>query len=186
MNLKKSGSNKPGKHKTSSTSANVDRRTFVKLLPALGAAGLAASNLSLPAAAQTSTPTPSPSPSPTAAPRITKEMMHHAERLIGVELTDAQETMALPNVNRSLDSYETLRKIDVPLDTEPAIAFHPAPARKSLYGPKTKFRFGKVELPQFKSVEDLAFATKYCRLTGLEIGGNNSERDLHVFEAMDR
>jgi Asp-tRNA(Asn)/Glu-tRNA(Gln) amidotransferase A subunit family amidase len=139
----------------------VDRRTFVKLLPALGAAGLAASNLSLPVAAQTPTPTPlpSPSPSPTPALRITKDMMHQTEKLIGIELTDAQETMALPNVNRSLDSYETLRKIDVPLDTEPAIAFHPTPARKQLYGPKAKFRFGKTEVPQFKSVEDLAFAT---------------------------
>lgn len=135
---------------------SVDRRTFVKLLPALGAAGLAATNLSLPVAAQT--PTPSPSPSPTPTPRITKDMMHQAEKLIGMELTDAQETMALPNVNRSLDSYETLRKIDVPLDTEPAIAFHPAPAGKQLYGPKAKFHFGKVAMPQFKSVEDLAFA----------------------------
>ena len=139
----------------------VDRRSFVKLLPALGAAGLAASHLSLTTAAQTPTPTqlPSPSPSPTPVPRITKDMMHQSEQLIGIQLTDAQETMALPNVNRSLDSYETLRKIDVPLDTEPAIAFHPARASKQLYGPKAKFRFSKVEVPQSKSVEDLAFAT---------------------------
>src|SRR4029079_7256953 len=46
-----------------------------------------------------------------------------------------------------------------PLDTEPAIAFHPSRARKELYAPKTKFRFGRTEAPQFKSVEDLAFAT---------------------------
>jgi len=141
--------------------SGVDRRTFVKLLPAFGAAGLAAANLSLPVAAQTPTPTPlpSPSPSPTPAPRITKDMLHQSEKLIGIELTDAQETMALQNVNRSLDSYETLRKIEVPLDTEPATAFHPARARQALYGPKTKFRFGKVEALPFKSVEDLAFAT---------------------------
>jgi len=76
-----------------------------------------------------------------------------------VDFTDAQETLALPGVNGNLDSYETLRKIDVPLDTEPAIAFHPARARKELYAAKTKFRFGKVELPPFKTVDDLAFAT---------------------------
>jgi hypothetical protein len=40
-----------------------------------------------------------------------------------------------------------------------AFAFHPAHARKELYGNKNKFRFGKVELPQFKTVDDLAFAT---------------------------
>lgn len=86
-------------------------------------------------------------------------MLQQAEKLIGIELTDAQEAMALGGVNRNLDAYETIRKIDIPLDTEPAIAFHPTRARKELYVPKTKFRFSKVELPQFKTVEDLAFAT---------------------------
>ena len=141
--------------------ANIGRRNFVKSLPALGAAGLVASKLPLDALAQTPTPspTPSPSPSPTPALRITKEMMHQAEKLMGIELTDAQEAMALGGVNRNLDSYETIRKIDIPLDTEPAIAFHPARARKELYTSKTKFRFARVDVPQFKTVEDLAFAT---------------------------
>lgn len=130
----------------------VGRRTFVKLLSALGVT--AASQ----ASAVAQTPSPTPSPSPTPAPRITKEMMHDAEKLIGIELTDAQEAMALGGVNRNLDAYETVRKIDVPLDTEPAIVFHPMRA-KMVYGPRTKFRFGKVELPAYKTVEDLAFAT---------------------------
>jgi len=73
----------------------LDRRSFVKALPALGVAGLAASKLSLPSVAQTPSPTPLPSPSPTPAPRITKDMLHTAEKLIGIELTDAQEAMAL-------------------------------------------------------------------------------------------
>ena len=149
------------KNKTKQRRTNVGRRTFVKLLPALGVTGVVASKLPLDALAQTPSPTPvpSPSPSPTPPPRITKEMMKQAEKLIGIELTDAQEAMALGGVNRNLDSYETNRKIDIPLDTEPAITFHPTRARKELYVPKTKFRFGKVELPQFKTVEDLAFAT---------------------------
>jgi Asp-tRNA(Asn)/Glu-tRNA(Gln) amidotransferase A subunit family amidase len=143
------------------TKTSKSRRKFLKVLPALGAAGLTASKLPLDTLAQTPTPAPvpSPSPSPTPALRITKEMMHQAEKLIGIELTDAQEAMALGGVNRNLDSYEAIRKIDVPLDTEPAIAFHPTRARKELYVNKTKFRFGKVEVPQFMNVEDLAFAT---------------------------
>ncbi|HEX3186181.1 MAG TPA: amidase [Pyrinomonadaceae bacterium] len=138
----------------------VGRRSFIKLFSALG---VATASKSIPA--QTATPTPSPSPapspvpSPTPALRITKEMMHEAEKLIGIELNDAQEAMALGGVNRNLDAYETVRKIDIPLDTEPAIAFHPMRARKELYVPRAKFRFGKVETPQFKTVEDLAFAT---------------------------
>jgi len=86
-------------------------------------------------------------------------MLHVAEKLMGIEFTDAQEAMALVGVNRNLDAYETVRKIDVPLDTEPAFAFHPAHARKELYANKNRFRFGKVELLQFKTVDDLAFAT---------------------------
>ena len=160
--MKKNQTKKPRHSK-----GNVTRRNFVKLLPAMGAAGLAASKMPLDALAQTPSPSPtplpspgpSPSPSPTPAPRITKEMMHQAEKLIGIELTDAQEAMALGGVNRNLDAYETIRKIDIPLDTEPAIAFHPARARKGLYTAKNKFRFGKVDVPAFKTVEDLAFAT---------------------------
>src|SRR5689334_17040731 len=145
--------------KKNKTKANLDRRNFVKLLPALGAAGLTVSNLPLETLAQTPSPTPSPSPSPTPVPRVTKEMMHQAEKLIGIELNDAQEAMALEGVNRNLGSYETLRKVDIPLDTPPAIAFHPARARKQLYAGRTKFRFGKVEPAPFKTVADLAFAT---------------------------
>ena len=33
--------------------------------------------------------------------------------------------MALNSVNRNLDSYEQLRKLNIPLDTEPAITFRP-------------------------------------------------------------
>src|SRR6266481_8881634 len=165
MKTKKNRAQKRGTKQADSSNeqqGGLDRRSFVKFLPAIGVAGLAASQLSVPGLAQTpaSTPSPTPSPSPAPAPlRITKDMMHQTEKLIGIEFKDAEEAMALPGVNRNLDSYETVRKIDIPLDTEPAIAFHPAAARKALYAAKSKFRFGKVELPQFKSVDDLAFAT---------------------------
>src|SRR6185295_16019092 len=99
---------------------SIGRRSFVKLLPAAGAAGLTVSGLPLKTLAQTPSPTPSPRPSPTPL-RITKEMVHNAEKLIGIELTDKQEDMALPGVNRSLDSFEVVRKMDVPLDTEAAV-----------------------------------------------------------------
>jgi Asp-tRNA(Asn)/Glu-tRNA(Gln) amidotransferase A subunit family amidase len=140
--------------KTKRTSIN--RRNFVKVLPAAGAAALAVSKAPLRALAQTPTPTPTPTPM-----RISKELMHNAEKLIGIELTDAQETMALRGVNGNLDSYEAVRKIDVPLDTEPAIVFHPAlPGFHIKRAPaKVKFRFGRNEPAQFKSAEDLAFAT---------------------------
>src|SRR6185503_12868298 len=103
---------------------------------------------------------PSPRPSPTPG-RVTKDMMHNAEKVIGIELTDKQEEMALPGVNRNLDSYEAVRKLDVPLDTEPAISFHPAQPGFHIKraAAKTKFKFGRNEPAQFKSIDDLAFAT---------------------------
>jgi Asp-tRNA(Asn)/Glu-tRNA(Gln) amidotransferase A subunit family amidase len=160
--MKKSESKKQrdGKLLTGSEAKGLDRRTFVKLVPAIGAAALTTSNLGIASAlAQTPSPTATPTPSPTPAPlRVTKEMLSQAEKLIGIELTDAQEAMALQNVSSNLDRYEALRKIDVPLDTEPATLFHPAlPGRKFNMKP-AKFKLSKVEAPKFGSLEDLAFA----------------------------
>src|SRR5215813_1270549 len=100
---------------------NIDRRAFVTQV---AAAGLAAPLLDVTAAA--STVEIQQQQQQQAPQRVTKEMLHSAEQLIGLDLNDAQETMALRGVNQNLTSYETLRKIDVPLDTEPATAFHPA------------------------------------------------------------
>jgi Asp-tRNA(Asn)/Glu-tRNA(Gln) amidotransferase A subunit family amidase len=141
---------------------SINRRNFVKALPAAGAAAIAVSKAPLKALAQTPSPTPPPSASPSPTPpRITKDMMHNAEKLIGLEYTDAQETQALGGVNGNLTSYEIVRKINVPLDTEPAIVFHPAlPGFHIKRAPaKIKFRFGKNEPAPFTSTEDLAFAT---------------------------
>src|SRR5438094_3354067 len=153
--------NEDSMNKSKPKSERINRRSFVKLLPAAGAAGLVVSKTPLKALAQMPTPSPSPRPSPTPPLRITKEMMHNAEKLIGIELTDAQEAMAQRGVNNNLDNYEAVRKIDVPLDTEPAVVFHPALPGFHIKraSAKTKFRFGKNEPAQYKSVEDLAFAT---------------------------
>ena len=142
------------KGKTNRSNRELDRRTFVKMLPAVGVAGLAAPHLDgvLAEAVQ--------QPQPQTSQRVTKEMMHAAEQLIGIELNDAQEAMALPGVNRSLTSYEALRKIDVPLDTEPATAFHPAlPGKKFNGKPATKFKPSKQEIPKYNSLEEVAFFT---------------------------
>src|SRR6185437_8061485 len=112
--------------------------------------------------AQMPTPSPQASPSPSpAATRVKKDDLKHAEKIIGIDFNDKQEEMALAGVNRNLDSYDAVRKIDVPLDTEPAIVFHPELPGFHVKRAKvkTKFRFGRNEPAQYKSVEDLAFAT---------------------------
>lgn len=146
---------------------SLNRRTFVKLVPAFGAAtatipclNIASAVAQTPSPTPTPTPSPSPSPSPTPAPlRVTKEMLRGAEQLFGIELTDAQKQMALQNANTNLERYETLRKIDIPLDTEPATLFHPALPGKKFNIKASKFRLSKAALPHSSSIEDLAFAT---------------------------
>ncbi|MEP6920257.1 MAG: amidase [bacterium] len=159
---KRSGRNQPV---TESNAGKLGRRMFVRLIPALGAAAatlpyLDSSNAVAHTPTATPTPTPVPSPSPSPAPlRVTKEMMRGAEKLFGIELTDAEKQMALPNVNTNLERYETLREIDIPLDTEPATSFHPALPGKTFNIKAGKFRLTKTESPAFASIEDLAFAT---------------------------
>ena len=58
-------------------------------------------------------------------PKFGKDALKCAEQIDGLHFTDAEEEMALAGVSRNLDSYEQLRKLDVPLDTEPAITFRP-------------------------------------------------------------
>jgi Asp-tRNA(Asn)/Glu-tRNA(Gln) amidotransferase A subunit family amidase len=131
----------------------INRRTFVKLLPAAGAVGLAAPDLLLASAEPQQQQQPQP------PQRVTKEMLHASEQLIGIELNDAQETMALRGVNQALAGYETLRKIEVPLDTEPATAFHPALPGKKFDWKPIKFRLTKQEIPKYSSIEEVAFFT---------------------------
>src|SRR3954447_15455502 len=96
----------------------MNRRTLLQALPALAAL----TELSV---AQQTQPQQTPQ-------RITKDMLRQSLQLVGLEFTDAQLDMMLPGVNRNLVSYESLRKISVPLDTEPAFSFHPLLPGKAL------------------------------------------------------
>ena len=136
---------------TDTLTGSIDRRTFVKTLPALAAAGLATTATTATTAAQT------PAASDQASP-ITAESLHAAEQIIGVELTQPQEAMALNGVRRNLGSYTALRKLDVPLDTETAFSFHPAlPGRKLTAGPGS-LKLRKSQAVRRKAPEELAFA----------------------------
>jgi Asp-tRNA(Asn)/Glu-tRNA(Gln) amidotransferase A subunit family amidase len=144
--MKKKNSD-PAKPRSEDRSSELDRRAFVKLLPAVGAAAVAPHRAAVAQQQQAQ------------QQRITKEMLHTAEQLIGIELTDAQEAMALSGVNNNLGSYETLRKIDIPLDTEPAFSFHPLRPRKKFAVLPGRKRNSRADLPKFNSIEDLCFAT---------------------------
>ena len=97
---------------------------------------------------------------PAAPPRIDRLRLDAAESIFGVDFTEAEEQMALNSVNRNLDSYEQLRKLNIPLDTEPAITFRPylpgkRPTGKST--PGARLKIAKPVVPANLTPEQIAF-----------------------------
>ena len=78
-----------------------------------------------------------------------------------MHFTDAEEEMAVSGVNRNLDSYDELRKLNIPLETEPAIAFRPYLPGKQPAGRPTrnaKLAIAKPARVQLTAnLDDLAF-----------------------------
>lgn len=124
------------------------RRRFLKTIPAAVAGGLAVPGL----AQQGGQETPL---------RISRETLDCGEKIFGIDFTEAEEEAALRGVNRSLETFEELRKIDVPLDTEPAVTFRPyLPGKKPKPGATPGARLRVALTPpaaRRSSVEDLAF-----------------------------
>ena len=118
----------------------LDRRDWMRLVTVLAAAGSA--NAQAPA---TGDAPPQP---------VTQEMLHHALELIGLHFTSSQEAMMLPGVNKALESYAELRKINIPLDTEPATRFYPSKPASLRPG---KFQMSEDRPRNAGSVEELAF-----------------------------
>ena len=90
----------------------VARRRFLKVVPAALATGLAAPAIARQQGAEEPL-------------RIPKETLDCAEKIFGVDFTDAEEEQAIRGVNRNLESFEQLRATQIPLDTEPAVTFRP-------------------------------------------------------------
>ncbi len=60
-------------------------------------------------------------------PRITTETIQQAEWITGLEFTDQQREMMARGVNRTLQQYDSLRKIEIDNGVVPAGIFNPAP-----------------------------------------------------------
>jgi Asp-tRNA(Asn)/Glu-tRNA(Gln) amidotransferase A subunit family amidase len=125
----------------------IARRRFLKAVPAALTAGLGAPAIARQTQEQ--------------APRVTKDMLDCAEHIAGIDFLDAEQQQAVAGVNRNLSSFEQLRKIDIPLDTEPAITFRPyLPGRRPKPGATPNARL-KITLhppaARRASSEDLAF-----------------------------
>ncbi|MGA3204181.1 MAG: amidase [Bryobacteraceae bacterium] len=90
--------------------------------------------------------------------RVSKEQLNAALEVIGLEFTEAQREQMLQGVNRALNSYDALRKIEVPLDTEPAFHFRPSLPGMEPKARASKFLPTRVTRPAtFKDPEELCF-----------------------------
>lgn len=90
--------------------------------------------------------------------RVSKDQLKAALEILGLDFTEAQRDQMLPGINRALGSFELLRKIDVPLDTEPAFHFRPALPGKEPKPRASKFFPTRVtKLATFKDPEELCF-----------------------------
>lgn len=94
-----------------------------------------------------------------ASAEVNREQLTTAVKLLGLDFSDADVTTMLPNVNRAVEGYGRLRKIEVPLDTEPAIAFHPGLPGRTVSTEKPRVAPTKVDAKAiiFRNVEELAF-----------------------------
>ncbi|MBL8215999.1 MAG: amidase [Bryobacterales bacterium] len=138
----------------------MDRRQWVQLLALLTAADAASCQQQAPA--------------PEALP-ITKDILQASLKAMGLEFTPEQLDLMLPNVNRSLRNFEGLRKIDVPLDTEPAFHFNPGtvalPKKASFQPSKPKPRrdWKKIDDLAFYPLTDLAALVKAKKVTSTDL-----------------
>ncbi|MEP7305180.1 MAG: amidase, partial [Acidobacteriota bacterium] len=114
----------PDHHAKGARPHRVGRRNFLKGVPAaVAAVGPLASGVTSPAEA--ADPAAAVGAADVLQEGLRQESLKSAQELSGLHFTDAEAAMALPGALRNRDSFEALRRLEIPLDTEPAMAFHP-------------------------------------------------------------
>jgi len=136
----------------------ISRRRFIHGAPAALAAGVTSLPYVASGLGRTSETLAPQAPAPVKA---AKDALKAAEQISGLQFTDAEEELALPAVNRNLESYQTLRRLAIPLDTEPAITFRPyLPGKRPRPGARRKARLTlsrRATVRVTSRLDDLAF-----------------------------
>lgn len=91
---------------------------------------------------------------------VTVGIVHEAEKMIGMEFTDAQADSMLGNLNQFNAAYQNLRKLNIPNSIVPALNFNPVPVGFTYPDEKSGFKLAKAEKVKLPSNrDDLAFYT---------------------------
>jgi Asp-tRNA(Asn)/Glu-tRNA(Gln) amidotransferase A subunit family amidase len=91
-------------------------------------------------------------------PRITLDMVKAAERIAGLEFTDAQRELLIGDVNNHLNQYEHLRKIPLANDVVPCVRYSPVLPEMKFDMLRRPMKMSKQPVVQRPSnLEDVAF-----------------------------
>jgi len=89
---------------------------------------------------------------------ITREAVIGAEKLIGLDFSEAKMDLALPGLKEQLDNFEAMRRFPLSNSVPPALQFNPLPVGFKFETARKRFKAGspgKVRLPA--NLDDLAF-----------------------------
>jgi Asp-tRNA(Asn)/Glu-tRNA(Gln) amidotransferase A subunit family amidase len=113
-----------------------------------------------------------------AQPKPTREQVAHAEQLVGLQLTIAEQDSTLDNLARFLKIYQTMHQQALPNWESPALLFSPLPAGKRVPTGQQPIRWelpAKVALPAnrqdlaFYSIGQLAALIKSRQISSVEL-----------------
>jgi Asp-tRNA(Asn)/Glu-tRNA(Gln) amidotransferase A subunit family amidase len=116
---------------------------------------------------------------------ITNGDIYSAEKIIGVHFNDAKRDSMLGDLQSQLESYQNLRKRDLPNSVVPSILFNPIPVRMSLPKGKSIFAYEPpkhVAVPKnpddlaFYSVAELGALIKSKKITSVQLTRLSLER----------
>ncbi|MHC4298632.1 MAG: amidase family protein [Planctomycetota bacterium] len=92
------------------------------------------------------------------AVEITKEMLHQAERLAGLEFTEDERELMVEGLNRYLEKYRKLREVPLNNSVAPAVQFNPVLPGMTFEKKAGRLRMSKAQRRKVPSdLEDLAF-----------------------------
>jgi Asp-tRNA(Asn)/Glu-tRNA(Gln) amidotransferase A subunit family amidase len=93
---------------------------------------------------------------------ITKESVADAEKLLGIEFTDAERDSMLGSLDEQLGNYKKIRDVSIPYNIPPSIIFNPIPAG---------FKFPVIDKePQFSNYSGTKFPSDINDLAYFSIG----------------
>ncbi|HEX2869275.1 MAG TPA: amidase [Ignavibacteriales bacterium] len=89
---------------------------------------------------------------------ITRPVVENAEKIIGLNFTEAEQDSMLSGLDDQLKSYGEMRKVELNNSVPPAILFNPIPVGMKLPTKQLPFKmssYNNVKMP--KNIEDLAY-----------------------------